>query len=64
MTCLGRKFLGQKMTVVILMIEEKRELFPSSLNYAFFWRYIKLSEKNQIIPKKYVKIQLVFIEIL
>lgn len=52
MTCLGRKFLGQKMTVVILMIEEKRELFPSSLNCAFFWRYIKLSEKNQIIPKK------------
>ncbi|MGY3797622.1 hypothetical protein [Granulicatella adiacens] len=56
--------MGQKMTVVILMIEEKRELFPSSLNCAFFWRYIKLSEKNQIIPKKYVKIQLVFIEIL
>ena len=64
MTCLGRKFLGQKMTVVILMIEEKREFFPNSLNCAFFWRSSKVSEKIKIIPKKYVKIQLVFIEIL
>ena len=52
MTCLGRKFLGQKMTVVILMIEEKQEFFLRPFDSTFFQIPNDLSEKNQIIPKK------------